>query len=322
LSGSFRLSKNFFTMKFHQTILALGILGSLTLGSCKKDSDIHTSQASLQFKFNFDAQQQRLNNIGQPASIPAGNAAQTPEFREMSVHYIELAPNALTLLGSGAIVYHAPETTRGGENAVDFDKAAKGKENEIFTTIDLKNVPPGTYEWVRASVTYQNYDVKFNINNLPVLGDLIQQKGTVASFVGFNTYLTEVTPKNQTIAVNDDKKQGFWAFETAFAAPYDAYSKVYSGDAPAGATTVVNPLFATSPVPAGSCVVTGKFAKPLVVTGNETQNITVSLSFSVNNSFEWKDSNANGQLDFYADGITPAEQIVDMGLRGLIPDWN
>jgi hypothetical protein len=299
-------------------ILALAA-SSLLYSNCTKDAG--TDAASLQFKFKFDATQARLNNIGQPSTIPSGNAAQTPEFHEMSVHYIELAPGALTPLGNGAIVYHAAETSKGGEAAVDFDQAAKGAEGEIFAKISLKNVPPGTYEWLRASVTYQNYDVTFNINNVPIAGDLTDQKGTIASFVGFNTYLSTVKPREKSISVNDDKKQGFWAFETNLSAPYGAYSQVYSGDAPAGATTVVNPLFASSPVPAGSCVVTGKFTQPLVITGNETGDITVTLSFSINNSFEWKDSNGNGKLDFYADGSTPSEKIVDMGLRGLIPSW-
>lgn len=292
----------------------------LTLSACKKETP-GSSTSNLQFQLKFDPDQERLNNLGLPSTIPAGNAAQTPEFREMSVHYIELAPGALTPLGSGAIVYHAAETTLGGENAVDFDKAAKGGNNAIIATISLKDVAPGTYEWVRASVTYQNYDVHFNINNIPVLGDLQDQKGAVASFVGFNTYITTVKPREKILTVNDDKKQGFWAFETSLSAPYQAYNQLYSGEAPAGATTVVNPLFATSPVPAGSCVVTGKFAQPLVITGDETQDITVTLSFSINKSFEWKDANGNGQLDIYADGTTPAESIVDMGLRGLIPSW-
>lgn len=290
----------------------------LFLFSCKKEN---TSDTNLQFRFRFDASQARLNNIGQTAPIPAGNAAQTPEFRELSVHYIELAPNAFTALGGGAIVYHAEETTQGGETAVNFDKAAKAGENQVFTKISLKNIPPGTYEWVRASVTYQNYDVAFNINNLPIIGNLPNQKGTVASFVGFNTYLTTVKPREKALTVNDDKKQGFWAFETQLSAPYETYNQVYSGEAPAGATTVVNPLFASSPVPAGSCVVTGRFLQPLVVTGNETEDILVTLSFSVNNSFEWQDTNGNGQLDFYGDGVTPSEKIVDMGLRGMIPEW-
>ncbi len=107
----------------------------LFLFSCKKEN---TSDAEMQFQFRFDAAQARLNNIGQTAAIPAGNAAQTPEFRELSVHYIELAPNAFTALGGGAIVYHAEETNQGGETAVNFDKAAKAGENQVFTKISLK----------------------------------------------------------------------------------------------------------------------------------------------------------------------------------------
>lgn len=292
----------------------------LLFQSCKKEPG-PDGPGNLQFKFKLDPTQERLNNFGLPSEIPAGNAAQIPGFREMSVHYIELAPAALTPLGAGAIVYHAAETTAGGETAVDFEKAAKGPAGEIIARLSLKDVAPGTYEWVRASVTYQKYDINFNLNNVPFIGSLPNQSGTVASFVGFNTYITSVTPREKSLPVNDDKKQGFWVFETNLAPPYDIYNKLYSGEAPAGSTTVVNPLFATSPIPAGSCVVTGKFDRPLVISGNETEDITVTLSFSINNSFEWKDTNGNGKLDIYADGVTPAEQIVDMGLRGLIPHW-
>ncbi|HLP95471.1 MAG TPA: hypothetical protein VK168_15615 [Saprospiraceae bacterium] len=304
-------------MKHYPMAFALILLA---LASCKKD-ETNNSEGNMQFRFQFDPNQVRLNNIGQPSTVPAGNAAQTPEFRKMSVHYIELAPTALTQLGQGAIVYQGFETGIGGANAVHFDQAALGGNQEVFGTIQLKNIPPGTYEWVRASVTYQNYDIKFNINNIPIIGTLNQQKGTVASFVGFNTYISSITPRSKTLVVNDDKKQGFWVFETNLTPPYDVYNQLSSGEAPAGATTVVNPLFSTSPIPPGSCVVTGKFATPLVVTGNETKDITVTLSFSINQSFEWIDSNGNGELDIYADGVTPPEKIVDMGLRGLIPEW-
>jgi hypothetical protein len=281
---------------------------SLLFSFCKKEETPAVPSA-----------QPRLNNIGQPASIPLGNAAQTPDFKELSLHYIELAPTAFTLLGKGAVVYKAEETTTGGEPAVDFDKALKSGPGTVFTKLSLKDLPPGTYEWVRASVTYQNYDIRFNINELPIIGSLSNQQGRVASFLGFNTYLRTIKPNAKSIDVNDDKKQGFWAFETAFEAPYDAYNQVYSGQAPAGATTVVNPLFATSPVPAGSCVITGKFEKPLVITGKEDKDITITLAFSTKQSLEWIDDNGNGQLDFYANPATPPEKIVDMGLRGLIP---
>lgn len=295
----------------------------LALFSCKKDAQITaTSSSKMAFQFQFDATQARLNNLGKPAVLPAGNAAQTPDFKQLSVHYIELAQDKFTLLGKGAIVYKGAEVTKNGENAVDFDKAAVSGQNQVFASISLKDIAPGTYEWVRASVTYQNYDIKFNINGVPVIGDLKNQSGTVASFVGFNTFLTKIKPKTKELNVNLAKKQGFWAFETSLISPYDSYNDIYSGDAPAGATTVVNPLAATSPVPTGSCVVTGKFLTPLVVTGKETKDITVTLSFSVNKSLEWKDSNTNGQLDWYADQTkNKNEAIVDMGLRGLIPSW-
>ncbi len=291
------------------------------LSACKKDS-VSTTNPQLDFQFQFNPTQERLNNLGQISVIPAANAAQTPTFRKMSVHYVELTANQFTALGKGAVVYKGAETTLGGDNAVDFDKAAVVGENQVFASINLKDVPAGTYEWVRASVTYQNFDILFNINGLPVIGDLKNQKGSVASFVGFNTYLTKVKPNVKELTVNAAKKQGFWAFETGLVAPYDTYNSIQSGEAPAGATTVVNPIAGTSPIPAGSCVVTGKFATPLVVTGKETNSVLVSLSFSINKSLEWVDSNKNGQLDWYADPAKGTnERIVDMGLRGLIPNW-
>lgn len=289
--------------------------------ACKKDDNSADTAAALTIKVHFDPNQIRLNNLGNPATIQSGNAAQTPTFHSMSVHYVELAQNQFTALGKGTIVYKAAETNKGGENAVDFDQAKIATDNQIFATISLKDLTPGTYEWVRASVTYQNYDILFNINDLPVIGSLKNQKGTLSSFVGFNTYISKVKPKNKELLVNDDKKQGFWAFETDFSAPYQQYNQLFSGEAPEGATTVVNPIASTSPIPKGSCVVTGKFAKPLVITGKEDKNINITLSFSINNSLEWQDTNKNGELDWYANQNAKNEKIVDMGLRGLIPSF-
>jgi len=106
--------------------------------------------------------------------------------------------------------------------------------------------------------------------------------------------------------VNGNKLQGYWGIETI--------AGVQTGQSPEGATTVPNPLFATSPIPQGSCIVTGKFDKNLEITGNETEDITVTMSLSINQSFEWVDKNGNGKWDVDLD-----ENVVDMGLRGLIP---
>ena len=89
-----------------------------------------------------------------------------------------------------------------------------------------------------------------------------------------------------------------------------------SHQAPANATTVPNPLAATSPIPAGSCVVTGQFTTPLTITGTETNNVVVTLSLSINQSFEWHEVTADGKYE-PANG----ENVVDMGLRGLIPTY-
>lgn len=288
--------------------------------SCKKDP-VGTSTSKLNFQYLFDENQVRLNNIGQPATIPVGNAAQTPDFHLLSVHYIELVPTQWTPYGDGFVVYKGPEVTVGGSKAIDFDNNIVEGEGKIFKTFDIKDVPPGTYTYIRASVAYQNYDVQFNIRNVPVLGDLLNQKGRVASFLGYNTFINDVTPNTMTLPVNAAKKQGFWAFETALTPPYDAYNQLYSGEAPEGATTVVNPLAGISDIPAGSCVITGRFATPLVITGDEAQDITVTMAFSSNNSFEWIDYNGNGQLDLDASNPAATDKIVDMGLRGMIPKW-
>lgn len=293
---------------------------ALSIFSCKKDP-VGTSTSKLSFQYLFDENQVRLNNIGQPATIPAGNAAQTPDFHLLSVHYIELVPTQWTPYGNGFVVYKGPEVTVSGAKAIDFDRNIVEDEGKIFKTFDIKDVPPGTYTYIRASVAYQNYDVNFNIRNVPVLGDLLHQKGRVASFLGYNTFINSVTPNTMTLPVNEAKKQGFWAFETSLTPPYDAYNQLYSGQAPEGATTVVNPLAGISDIPAGSCVITGKFATPLVITGDEAQDITVTMSFSSNNSFEWIDNNGNGELDLDASNPTASDKIVDMGLRGMLPRW-
>jgi hypothetical protein len=87
-------------MKLNLTALSALIF---IVTSCKKeDNTTSISTANINFIFKFDSTQVRLNAIGQPSVIPAGNAAQSPRFNKMSAHYLELTPNALTALG-GAV---------------------------------------------------------------------------------------------------------------------------------------------------------------------------------------------------------------------------
>jgi hypothetical protein len=277
---------------------------ALLATACQKNNDTPANTtANINFIFKFDSTQQRLNNLGQPVGLAAGRAAQSPRFNTMSAHYLELAPTATTLLGSGAVLYKAPEVNTGGATAIDFSKAKLTGNNGVFLTVPIKNLAPGAYNWLRVSLAYQNYNVNVN-----ALGQTFP--ATVASFLGYNTYITNHKVKDSTVTVNANRAQGYWAFEASNA----LFGIVRSGQAPAGATTVPNPLFATSPVPAGSCVVTGQFAAPLTVTGNETADINIVVSLSTNKSFEWIDVDGNGTYD-----PLNGDQVVDMGVRGLVP---
>ncbi|HZG00710.1 MAG TPA: hypothetical protein VEY71_06890 [Chitinophagales bacterium] len=291
-----------FLPSFRLALVACALLFSMV--ACKKEKQEPTPVAEpmLVFRFKFDSTQQRLNNIGQPSTIPSGRAAQSPTFNQMSAHYVELAPTAFTALGAGEVLYKAPETNAGGATAIDFNQSVRAGHNETFLKIPIKDVAAGNYSWLRVSLAYQNYDIRYKSS---LLSGNQMGTGTVASFIGFNTFIADYVINQESVAVNANKPQGYWGFETM--------GFTTTGQAPAGATTVPNPISSTSPIPAGSCVVTGAFDQPLVITGNETKDIEITVSLSTNNSFEWTDD---------GDGLFQPEvgdAVVDMGIRGMIP---
>lgn len=275
----------------------------IVLTSCSEDNDDSSSGAvekNLIIKLKFDPTQERLGNLGEPVSVEVGNAAQSPNVSKMSANYIEFAPSALTALGTGEIIFEGAETTEGGARAIHFQNAIFAGHNETFLSIPLSQVRAGHYEWVRVSLAYQEGDIQF------LHTDGNEYTGTLASFVGYNTYISEFSLNGSVLPVNSNKLQGFWAFESS--------GFVVEGQAPEGATTVPNPLFNSSPIPQGSCVVTGEFENGLTISGEETEDVVVTLSFSTNTSFEWTEVNDDGKYEPSA-----GEQVVDMGLLGLIP---
>ncbi len=293
----------------------------LLFSACEKADPPTEESPNVVFKLQLDPNQPRLNALAQPAPLTSGNAGQNPSFNGFSAHKIELVPTMFTPINGGAMVYKGEETATGGSKAINFDKAIITENGEVLVSVPIKDIAAGTYQHIRVSVSYQNYDILFNINNVPLGNgqtiDVRQQKGTVASFLGFNSYIETVQPNAITKVVNANKAQGYWAFETALDNPYTAFNNLYTGEA--AATTVVNPLSATAPTPSGSCLITGSFdGAGLVISGEETEDIIVNLSFSTNKSFEWKDDNGNGELDFDLN-TNSLETIVDMGLRGLQP---
>lgn len=285
--------------KIYSALLILIAVSSFN--ACSSDSK---SEPMLIVKFKFDPNQARLNNLGQPATMDPANAAQSPVFNTIGAHYMELAPNDNTQIGSGTIIYHGAETTVAGSNAIDFSQEKIVAEGETFLKIPLSLVAAGTYKWMRVSLAYQNYQI--NVRNAGV-----DYTGTLASFVGFNTYITSFNIVNNNFSVNDNKLQGYWAF----ALNNQPYAS--SGQALAGATTVPNPIHATSAVPTGSCVITGRFPTDLVLDGNQSSDVVITLSLSSNNSFEWQEMGTpNGKYEPAA-----GEKVTDMGLRGLLPTY-
>lgn len=276
-------------------------------------TDVSTGP-KLIFKFKFDSSQIRLNNFGTAATVAAGNAAQSPKFNSISAHYIEMAANDLTPVGQGAVVYRAEETDCGGSRAIVFCESILSKEGDVFFSIPLSKITAGSYKWLRVSLAYQNYDIKIRSK------DVGQIDGTIASFVGFNTYVSKYKMKNAvmtpTLNPGTNKTQGYWGFYTKI------FSTEFKSEGQAPQTTVVNPN-PSSPIPVGSCLVTGEFfsstavgVQPLVITGGETQDIIITVSLSTNKSFEWKEVTFDGLFQ-----PEIGETVVDMGLRGMIPRY-
>ncbi len=281
----------------------------------------------LIFKFKFDSTQTRLNALGNPlTTLPSGHGGLSPVFNKMAAHYLELAPSDFTALGGGNILYHAPETTKGGSTAIDFGQSTVVREGVIFYSKAINEITPGTFKWLRLSLSYQNYDIPYLSNTLSGT-----QHGTIASFLGYKTYVEKYKIKTQDYIPSSsvggptvNHNQGYWGFETYYILgyPYNSGHYMLDGQAPSGGTTVVNPNFANSPIPAGSCVVTARFSnstgtidKPLTITGSETTDIIVTVSLSTNKSFEWLEV---GTSDGYYKPEA-GEVPVDMGIRGMVP---
>jgi hypothetical protein len=301
------------TLKFSTLLVVSAVLAFC---SCQKKPD-----PLVHFRIKFDPLQERLNSSGMPAGVTSGRAAQTPVINAIGVQQMELATNNSTALGKGVVLFSTPQTTQGGETAIDFSQLKFAKDGEELFSIPMSQLGIGRYEWVRVAVAYQNFDVLFNMLNVPFSGSFNDERGTLASFLGNNTYLTKYRLGTKDETINGNRKQGYWGFESKLPAAYSSNDRMYNGFVPDGGLTMVNPIYQSSPLTTGACFVTGKFDTPLSITGKEAQDITVTLSFSTNRSFEWEETiQRNGKWD--ADRQAPLtapiiERVMDVGLRGL-----
>lgn len=299
------------------------ILLAVIFTACKKDKTEPTTEKNngpyLIMKFDMDSTMMRVDNFGNPSTISPGNAAQSPIMHLIGAHYVEFTPNEYTLLGDGDVVYNSPKTSNvPGEGAIIFDSITPVGDGETFLKVPLKNLAPGTYKYIRVSIAYENYDITYHIDTIiNVSGTdyhiVKDEKGTIANFIGFNNYISTYTINGHLFTVNAEETQGYWGFASNFEAYGNTYPIYLTGEVPPGATTVPNVLASTSPIPPGSCIITGGFSNgPLSITGKETKDITIRVKISTNNGFEWEDINGNGKYDPIIN-----EHPVDMGIRGI-----
>lgn len=293
--------------------------------SCIKEDDRDNIDAKVIFRYKFDSTLERLGNDGQPASLKEGNGALSPVLNAMSVYHIELMPAASTPFEQGVVLFKAPGTTEGGEKAIDLSRQETAGNYEVFFAIPLKDIPPGEYEWLRVAPAYQQYAVSCHLDTtITVVTDtssvdvLINDDfpATVAFFPGYNTYISSLLLRTLSLDVQGNRRQGFWGFEANYGAEVVNETDTLSGQLTEGGMTVVNPISDSSPVPPEYGVITAAFRPgKLVITGKETENIIVEVSFSTNHSFEWQEIIPNAKWDPWK-----GEPLMDLGLRGMVPE--
>ena len=305
--------------------LALFVLLGCTIISCNKDDDDNPNTTGdqdykLNITFVMDADADRLDNLGNPATMPAGNAGQNPDFETLGIHFMGLYQDQFTPYANGVTLFSSPTTEEGGDSAIDFENQLFLTDSDDQFSIPLANIAAGTYEYFRSSLGFQKYNITYNLGGASStnpdwpdgISDDIDVDGTLASFLGFNNYITNYTIANESVTVNGNKLQGYFGLESNGEIAGFSFSEVNEGYAPQ--TTVPNPINATSPVPAGSCVVTGKFPSALTIPENPTEDINVQVVISINKSFEWEDGNGNNKYEPIL-----GEEVVDMGTRGVFP---
>ncbi|MDN3205346.1 hypothetical protein [Algoriphagus sediminis] len=296
----------------------LTVLSFFLFLGCSEDDPLPVSPF-LNITFIMDETADRLDNFGDPISVPDGNAGQNPDFEVLGLHFIGLYPDKFTPFDQGSTVFQSPTTEAGGIAAIDFDRELFiTPENNTFS-IPLDELEVGTYEFFRSSIGYQQFKIDYNLGgasqdpNWPDgISDDVSVEATIASFLGYNTYIGSYSIENEMINVNENKLQGYFGMYSRGEVAGFPFSDLTEGDAPV--TTVPNPIDDTSPVPEGSCVVTGQFPTALVIPENPTQDINIQVVISINKSFEWVDTNGNGKYEPLL-----GEQVVDMGTRGVFP---
>ena len=289
------------------------ILAALSMFSCNKDVKEFVSQY---FISEADPSGARLDWDGNSSEVAAGNIGITPDsVLNIGIHYLELVQDANTAYKSGVIIYRSPETFQGGEIAIDFDSLlflAPG--TEIFNA-NLRKIPPGTYSYIRASVTCISYGITVDLDDVPGAGAVNNVPATMYSFLGYRTYIGSIQADTNDQEINANRALGFWLLETR--QPEADWNKVIQTQLNSNLVTVVNELSDSAPIPNSTAIITGVFDEPLVITGEESDDLYLTLTFSVNKVIEVADANSDGTWDLNYQFNVLSEELMDHGLRSL-----
>jgi hypothetical protein len=313
--------------------LLLICLASFTPWSCNDDGGGSLFDPFLRLRVNFDTQGERFDANGELAEVPEGRAAYTPEMRELRISSIELVPDENTPVGQGVMLYEAATRVVFGEEITELDQTISTAGGIVANRFNFQDIPAGTYPYVRvglASAKYQlNYDLHYHVKDstdtdsippdftVPV--ELTQLSGGMAVLYS-DAWVNTLTPFNITLDINQQKRQGYYAFETSFTSSFELGNNVYVDSLFNTIPTLPNPISATAPTPESSGIITGVFDTPLEVTGQESEDVLVDLTFSTNQAFEWVDPNNDGRWDVWILAET-WERISDFGLRSLEASW-
>ncbi len=296
--------------------VAIICLTLFLMTGCRKQNS-----ARVYFKIKFDPLQERLNSSGIVAGIGSGNAAQTPLMNTAGIEALEILRNAQAQPKDITTLFSVSTTTSGGNPATDYSKLIMVKDGDTFLSVPISNISPGKYEWLRIAIPFQNFDIRFNMLNVPFIGDLPDERATLASFISSENYITKYKIWEKEDVVNGNKKRGYWSLETRLNPAYNSLNTIFRGYITDNTITFVNPIVKAATSTNASSFITGKLDTPLSITGSETEDITIVLTLSINNMFEWEENiNRNGKWDINTQGTggqPQAEKIKDLGFRSL-----
>lgn len=299
--------------KTHQLncLLVVSCLFALVFLGCKKEAN-----PQIQVIWQQDPFQERLDNEGRLSPVSSSNLSLSPKLNTIAVEHIELLPSDPTRLFSGATLYSANNKQTVNDTTVSLEKLVFTPQSTPLSTSPLKSLQGKTFQWVCVWLAYQSFDVRFNLNNVPNIGTITDESGTFNAFLGANTFISRHKVITKEDIVNDYRPQGYWLFETNLRAAFTTYNTFYRGQLPPRSVTAVNPLSATLATPRNSSIFIARLDKPITITGEEKNDVTITLTFSTNQSFEWRDNNRNGRWDIDVQNIQN-EPVINFGLRGM-----